>query len=364
MFGPKHDEFEEWLRVPLPELPIDSRYEVRRARPADFDAIYALVDDVFGVARSRAAYDWIYRENPSGIARCWIVIEKASGKLVSSGANFPWPAACGETRMIGLSGGDSVVARHLQRQGIDRMRLDVRRTHPWRHRSIIFGWPNEKSVSEARGQGLAKALVSPLPHVVLNLRSRARRRWARPLANAAGAAVDAWAATRRGMARGAPAALRIEVVSRFDADFDAVSHDCMGWEGFWFPRDSEFLNWRYLRHPTQEYRALAALRDDRLEGYCVLNLAGRSATLMEFAVPTARADVSAKLLHAAARSARAASCDRVEFFTTPGWRCWNALHAAGFAECPSQKMLFLLHGGAPVSRADEWVLVPGDHDAL
>jgi hypothetical protein len=367
MRGPTEDRFEEWLRAPLPAASPDARYDVRRARPSEFDAIYDLVDEAFGVRRSRAKYDWIYRKNPYGLARCWIVIEKATGKLVSTGADYPWPAAHGGTRLPGFATGDSAVAGHLQRQGIEKLRLDVRRTHPWRDESIHFAWPNERSVGRVRGHGFGEKLVGPIPRAALDLHARtrlARRGWPRLVAGGVGAAIDAWATALRGASNGPSPELRIAEVSRFDERFDPVTERCMRWDGFWFPHDAHFLNWRYLGHPTQEYRALALLRGEEVVCYCVLALDGRRATLMELATPGEPADVPAALLAAATEAARDAGCDRIEFFATPGWRHWPLLRASGFAERASQTLLFLRDRAEESSRIEDWQLVPGDHDIL
>lgn len=58
----------------------DSRFEVRPVHPSEFEIIYDLVDSAFGEKRDRRSYDWIYRDNPCGIARCLILIEKSSGE--------------------------------------------------------------------------------------------------------------------------------------------------------------------------------------------------------------------------------------------------------------------------------------------
>ena len=71
---PRVDRFEEWLHAPAQLESMHPRFDVRRAVPAEFDSIYDLVNDAFGFKRSRARYDWIYRRNPYGTARCWVSI--------------------------------------------------------------------------------------------------------------------------------------------------------------------------------------------------------------------------------------------------------------------------------------------------
>jgi hypothetical protein len=358
---PRQQSFDAWLAGPIGRESADARYDVRRARPDDFEAIFDLVDAAFGRKRARAEYDWLYRRNPRGFARCWITVERESGRIAASIALWPWRAAHGDQFVPGGLTGDSVVAPQLQRQRVSHVRMGVARSHLGRADELVFAWMNERSVARLRAQRRTGRLKGPLPRRVLYLSGRARvarRGWPRPLAAGVGAALDAGGALR-GRALGS--GLRAEDVSQFDSRFDALSWRAMRWDRFWFPRDAAFLNWRYLAHPTREYRCLALLRGEEPAAYCVLRLDGARATLMEFAAPEARSD--AALLRAAARAARESGCDRLEIFATPDWRCWPALRAAGFLERPSVHYAFLRSRDEAQSRLDEWQLLPGDHDA-
>lgn len=86
MSAAAQDQFEEWLHVPVPYACPDPRFEIRRASKADFDEIYDLVDEAFEFKRSRAEHDWLYRRNPGGKGRCWIIVERETGMIVGSDA--------------------------------------------------------------------------------------------------------------------------------------------------------------------------------------------------------------------------------------------------------------------------------------
>jgi len=353
--------FEQWLHAPMDEASPDPRLEVRRARPEDFDAIFDLVDEVFGTKRPRARYDWLYRRNPNGFARCWITVDKETREIVATTSDFPWPTALGEERVYGASAGDAVVARGLQRKRISLLRRAANKRHPLFTREIVFGWPNERSVRRLHGQQRTGRLQGPLPRCVLQLSARKRlawRGWPRPLAFCVGPVLDAAEAIRQRAGRG----LCVEDVARFDERFDSVSKRSMCRDGIWFPRDAEFLNWRYPGHPSQEYRSLALLAgDDDLVAYCVLRLDGRLARLMEFA---ALDGAETALLAAAGRAARESGCARLEIFATPDWKRWPLFRHAGFVERPSTHYVYLRSHGAEQSRLDEWQLLPGDHDDM
>jgi hypothetical protein len=104
------DLFDEWIRLPVEVASSDPRFEVRRARPEEFERVYDVVDAAFGKKRSRAHYDWLYRANPFGRARCWIVIERATGAILKTGAGFPWPIWRGSEALKGALSGDSCAA--------------------------------------------------------------------------------------------------------------------------------------------------------------------------------------------------------------------------------------------------------------
>jgi len=355
------DSFEQWLHTPVLEESPDPRFEVRRARPEDFDAIFDLVDEVFGTKRPRALYDWLYRRSPQGFARCWITLDKETREIVANQSYWPWPTALGDERIFSALCGDAVVARGLQRQRVSHLRMTVHRRHPSHGAEVVFGWLNDRSVRRLHTQQRTGRLNGPLPRRVLHLSARkrlAQRGWPRPLAFGVGPALDAAAALRRRAGGG----LRVEDVTRFDARFDAVSWCSMRWDRLWFPRDSEFLNWRYPGHPSHEYRSLVLLeRGDAPVAYCVLRLDGRLAMLMEFA---ATDGTEAALLAAASRAARESGCARLEIFATPDWKRWSLFDRAGFLERPSTRYLYLRIHEAQQSRLDEWQLLPGDHDDM
>ncbi len=355
------DRFEEWLRMPLPREAGDPRFEIRRAPPWEFERIYDLVDATFGVARPRVLFDWLYRRNPGGMARCWIVSEKRSGRLIGNAAHLPWPIARGGEALWGFQVGDAAAAPGFQRQGISELRAQAHTWDPDYAKEIRFAWPNEKAIGHKRKQGHANELLGPLSEGVFPLEATARsrgRRWLR-LLTLAGSDL---AATSRRTRTGRRRKLAVEAVTRFDSGFDEVTERCMSWRGFWSPHDADFLNWRYLDHPTRSYRAQAALEGEDVAGYCVIRSEGSSALLMEFAAPE-RGEVARRLLQGALEVARKSACRRLSFFAPPGWRHWPSFRDAGTVDRSSSHFLWVDHSFPPAPPClRDWQLTPGDHD--
>ena len=172
MLPKTRDRFEEWLRMPLPREAGDPRFEIRRAPPSEFERIYDLVDATFGVARPRVLYDWLYRRNPAGMARCWIVSEKRSGHLIGSAAHLPWPIARSGEALWGFQVGDAVAAPGFQRQGISELRGRAHTWDPDHAKEIRFAWPSATSGS---GDTVARSSDPCRTARCLSRRRRARR---------------------------------------------------------------------------------------------------------------------------------------------------------------------------------------------
>jgi len=343
------------------------RFDIRRAVPAEFDGIYDLVNDAFGFKRSRARYDWIYRRNPYGTARCWVVFDRASGRLVSSEASWPWPMARGAHCVEGAQYGDTVVAPGWQRQGIDGVRTEAWRSHAWKAKAIGLSWPNAKSRGAGIKRGRAAYIVGPVPKAVLMLNAKAylaEHNWPAFVSAAGGAVVDTALTAWRKLVLQGQAGLAFEAVRRFESSVDEVTERCMTWPGFWSPHDAEFLNWRYLGHPTARYLAFALVDSCKLAGYYVLKIDGHASWLMEFVTPVSPRRLASALLLHLIETAQAADCTHITFSAPPRWRHWKLLHAAGFLPVPSE--IYLWPGGEEpeLRQLPMWQWVPGDMDDL
>ncbi len=362
------DEFDEWLRTPVPSASPDPRIEVRRAQPAEFERIYDVIDDAFGFQRPRALSDWLYRRNPYGVARCWISIERATGKLVGSVANWPWPLARGMQPLPAAQEGDAAVVQGWQRQRIQERVQVIRESHPWTRSIVDWSWPNAASRRRISKAGNAHLLLGMLPRRVLPLRSGdylAGRGLPQPLAAAGGLIVDTLFAAWPAMMLRTRFNGTVERVRRFDAAFDEVTQRCMPWEGYWSPHGAEFLNWRYLDDPVREHVASALMVGTTLTGYSVVRLERGTALLMEFVVPHDQPQAARRLLLHVIKAAADAGCSHLTVSAPPAWRHWRLLRSAGFVARPSDLLLhaFSFREDTPgVQVLENWQLLGGDLD--
>jgi len=345
--------FERWLQIPMSTPCADPRFEVRRAGIQELESVYDLIDAAFESKRPRRVYDWLYRQSPAGPAHVWITVERATAKIVSARAEFPWPIAVGTRLLNGYVTGDAGVLQRWRRQGIRELVRAPVESVAGSEGGFGFGWPNQRNIGQDAKHGRSFRLLA-FPTAKLKLDAK--------LFGAVRIRLEAASRAISSRLRGN---LPVREVSRFDSAFDPVTRRCMGWRGYWCPHDWAFLNWRYIDHPGFEYRAFAACEGDDPVGYCVVKLGGRRATLMEFTAPADADAVRKALLERAVATARAAGCRNLRLFAPPTWRHWGFLEASGFAKMESLRY-FNPRIKAPTqgcNRAEVWQVLPGDLDA-
>ncbi len=360
------DIFDEWISLPLGSQSEDPRFVIERIPPERFPEVYDCVDDAFGKRRDRALYDWLYRENPYGLARVWTTTEAATGRILKTGAFFPWPIWRGDTPRAGSLAGDAATVQEWQRKGLAAERRRVRRTHPMSRTFATIAGPNEGSRTVATKAGEGSSLIGDLVGgvAVLGGADLAERAGlpavlARPTGAVAGALFAGW----RRVALGSRPGRRFEVVDRCSSDFDAVTLATMRFDYWWTPHNATFLNWRYVDHPAETYQPLALVDPARDEpvAYAVVRLAGTQSTLAEFA---ATPEDAPGLLAQAVRFAREAGAESLNFFSTPIWRHWPLFRRAGFLPYRTGNF-FEANDWADKDFSEDitkWQVTPGDRD--
>jgi hypothetical protein len=363
------DRIEEFLSLPLGAESDHPLVDVQRGHPDEFERVYDCVDAAFGTKRPRALFDWLYRQNPYGLARVWNSVHRETGQILKTGAFFPWPIWRGDEPLEGSLSGDAGTVPEWQRKGLSLSRRIVRRSHPWHGKSCAFAGPNEGSriVSNKAGEG--DSIMGPLKGGVAILRAAPLlERVGLPsvLSSPLGAVADLMLSPWQSLAvRKTPGiAGQIEPVNRFTSDFDDVTLKTMSFPGYWSPHNSDFLNWRYLDHPVESYSGYALVENERAVAYAILRIDGPEATLAEFAVDTKPSPRAIKLLAAALEIAREAGCAYVNFFGTPVWRHWRLFHRAGFLPYKTSNYLDATYKPDVKASRDfrNWQLTPGDRD--
>ena len=366
MIATPEDRFEEWLAIPSRAQSEDPRFEVKAARPSEFERVFDCVDEAWGTRRPPALYDWLYRRNPYGLARVWYIEEVETKRAIKSSADFPWPMCLDETPRSGFFGGDSVTVPDWQRKGLSDLLLRVRNSHPWYFERIQMGAPNAASIAQGQKQGSNDELLGMIPGGVALLRSGAPGEFtslpssvAKVLGGVASGISEGW----RALTLPSASAARFEPLAEFTSDLDPLTWKATHFERYWCPHNAQWLNWRYLDHPTESYAAFTLLdcQSDRPLGYSVLRFSDLKATLAEFVAIDEHAP---SLLRHTLAAAKSAGCSYMNTFWTPSWRHWGLLRRSGFLPYRTQNHFWGTDYQDPKRSLglDCWQLTPGDRD--
>ena len=156
------DEYDAFHAAPVSGVSSDPRFRVRRIPEQEFERVYDCVDAAFDSRRPRDVYDWLYRRNPYGRARVWAVEELATGRMLKTGASFPWPVWDGQRPLRGALSGDAATVPDWQRRGLAKIRREVRHTHPWHGTVVAISGPNEGSRIVTAKQGKSDDILGRL----------------------------------------------------------------------------------------------------------------------------------------------------------------------------------------------------------
>ncbi|MEH6552410.1 MAG: hypothetical protein V7744_20740 [Pseudomonadales bacterium] len=339
----------------------DPRFKLAWSSPADFPKVYKLLNSVFEYKRSPAEYDWIYRKNPYGEARCELIIEKSSGQIVSTNARFPWPLAWADQDMESAQGGDSATLTKLQRQGLVSLRMQFQQSHPWDDQQIRISLPNQATRNAARKYNqLAAAHPAPFAKKILNWRrflmTKGMPGYLAKVAAPAARFVTSTPKQKQGT-------LRIEPIHRFYQEHQTLSLKYSRSDGFWCPHGAEWMNWRYFSHPTREYIAYGLYNGDELQAFSVIRLDRDSAMLMELISPNSQ--FSQILLTEVERVALEAGAKTIDTYASSKWQQWPALKRRHYFMRPSNIYLSTRSNDYPEALLPEnWQLLPGDSDVF
>jgi len=312
-------------------------------------------------------YDWLYRDNPDGRARAWLLLGGESDELIGAAAAFPRGVTVRGEDLVCWNLGDFAIARQarslgpavtLQRACLDEvMKGDVpfAYDHPSCNMMAPYARMGIRSTAEvvryarllrvdAKVEAIAKVGVlgkgvSALGNLLLSFGNRAAR-------------VD-----REFEAKA--------LEGRFDDRFSELYRRVAPRMNVIGRRTADYLNWRYRDNPLSRYEVVTVERQGRLMGYAVFVRREREAVLADlFGEPEdAVADALAAVVIDAMRGTE------VETLSAPvlqGSPLIPALERWGFrARESSPFVVSTLPGGkwdGLVTDEHNWFVTHGDRD--
>jgi hypothetical protein len=330
---------------PLRMSGLHTGVEIRPCTPADDAALLALHARGFGVHWPETLWHWRTTAVPGGRYRVMgAFLPNGQGVACFAGVLLPCRYA-GEPGFA-MSGSNSVLDPRLQRTLAG---------------ARIFENVVAAFFSTFCGGDVRMMYGSPVPSLIRVMVARIR----------VGVFAEVHALVHELQHRPeAPAGIRVERMTRLRAEVARLGERCALPTGL--VRDPEFLDWRFLRHPTVRYELLAARGEhDELRGLAVLRPGGWRPDILSVAdwlVPEGDADTERALLAHAVDRARATGAERLVSVFSANWpehRRWQVEHR--FFVHPTSHQLVFRGFRRGIDRAflfDHWRLSMADLEFL
>jgi len=228
----------------------------------------------------QSKFEWLYQDNVSGAASCWLVRDTNDGSIVGSTAVFPRTFRVGgRLYRGGITGGFVVDPRHRTVGPAIMLQKATISACDGGQFDFLYGTPNKSSEPVQRRVGYR--MVGSEIRLVRVLRSQGYvKRYVKSalvshlLGHACDLALQAIARERR---RKPPKSLyKLETFSTFDERFDRLWQRSAGQHDIVGERTSAFLNWRFAECPYAHYKtaALVCTRTGEVDGYIIYEVEG------------------------------------------------------------------------------------------
>jgi Acetyltransferase (GNAT) domain len=343
-------------------------YSIRRA---DLDVDRQLLADLHCDNLSPTAgdqrFDWLYLGNPHGSARAWIAIDKNTGKGVGAAAAFPRRLSVRGSSRVGYVLGDFCIDRQYRSLGLA---LQLQRTCLEQVGSECpassYDFPSDRMMAIYR-----RMRIEPMGIVVRwSKLLRAERKIGQLVKSSALAKILAapvnklldWKDTLRASNGGWTIA---EHLRDCDEEFTQLARAVGSRYGTCIERSAEYLNWRYLRHPSVHHQILTARCGGELKGYVVFACTEKDATIVDL-FGFSDTPMWTALVTGVVRSLRARMVMNVSFpaLATNPWA--GLLPKWGFHPRESSPVVVYASGKVAEpkeSAASSWFLVDGDRES-
>lgn len=358
------------------------QWSMRLYKPGEEDSIRALFELSMDKDLSRARWNWLYRDNHTGVFLIGLA-EGEDGNLAGQCALLPVRMKVGDDTCLGAQSLDAVVHPAYRSQGIfTRLAAYTYETAAGMGVPLIYGFPNKNS-HHLLAHRLDRVDLWDRPPVyvrILDVEAVLRKRLGDGLAPRAAVPLGRAALRLLGPRgdRALPTGCELVPVDRFDALLDALWASASAEFQIAVVRDHEYLNWRYVENPEQEYTKFVLQRDGDVVGYVVLKCETKFGLKMGYVVDLltlpgeprlGEALVAAAVEFFEGRQMHIASCvmlghvsyvrslKKNGFWLPPQWVFPQELHCSVRSQSESYPPGFITDPG-------NWYVTWGDHDVV
>lgn len=334
-------------------------------RPADLQkdkaALIAAQSAYLTPAADEARYDWLYLNNPLGPAKAWMAVETATGKTIGTSAAFPRQARVEGRDLAGWVLGDFCLCENYRSLGPALQLQRATLAAIADSQEFCYDFPSRQLSALYQRLGIAPAarmvrMIKPL---------RLERKFER-LSSKNTARVLGFLATAvlrlRDIAIGSTKTWEFELhQGRCGVEFTRLYLQALPLsQRIEIVRTAEYLNWRYLSHPTVKHQILTARKKGELHGYLVFNTGEDGKTYIHDWCTGDNPRVLAVLIRDLCRRLRRDRFRTLTAFVMDSDPRRRLLAAMGFWSRESSPVM--VHWQEADAAPDNWLLVHGDRD--
>ncbi len=313
-------------------------------------------------------YDWLYMGSPAGPARVWLA-EDNRGGLIGLGAAFPRRLFSGGKEITGCVFGDFGVAPEHRSAGLA---LQLQRAcfecleDGWAQAAYDFPSASMTAIYKRLGRGTVLPFVRTAKPLRADRKIEAKIP-VKPVAKVASSIANQVLALRdkSNAVRGGWAIVQHDPGQKCGEEFTALARKASESSATCVSRSAEYLNWRYLAHPTVRFHITEARRASELEGYLVSVQEGDQARIVDlFGLQEDTA--FAALLSDSLQRLRASGVQTVSAPVLTGSHQHAALKRQGFKDREAASALVfdsIAETGQSKTNSTNWFLMDGDRDS-
>lgn len=337
---------------------------VRRYQPGDEEQIQVVFEKTFKKKRSLKEWEWKFKHNPK-FQQPFILVYEEDGKILG---NFSlWMAEAfihGEKKVIGLRV-DTMVDPDARGRGIYKKLTDALFTEA-NNAGIdyLYGFPAPKAKELfIRYTGALELIQTPRlvhiqkPFTLLSTKVKPIR-LLQPLDKLLSLRTNKSTLNQD---------ITIQRINKFDSAFDQLAFDTRNLDSVLINRDSQYLNWRYIDHPTNEYRVHAMYKQEELQGYVITKEENKGSYRNGFIVDLLAKNEEAwlTLIDAAKQDLKDAAL--IQTWSLPHTIFSKSLKQKGFSHKDSPMPMVGIEVDPKLSTLGdytEWFITPGDVDSF
>lgn len=332
---------------------------------SDQDQLIALFRRYLSLDFDENRFRWLYKQNPYGLARAWVASSGEKANIVGAAAAFPRRYYFRGEEKRGWVLGDFCLSEQFRSMG---PALKLQRAcmqsieQPY---DFWYDFPSQAMMAIYKRLGVQQTSnlvrwAKPL-RVEDKLKSVIRSKHAARLFGKIGNAVLAshgWKGTKE--------ACEIELHSgQCKEEFTTLDKSFQKLPGLRAARSADYLNWRFLDHPSRSHLILDARRNGKLIGYVVVKNETTDARIVDLAASDEPA-VVARLIDAAVRIVRPSGVKTVSLTAGAGHPWSKLFERAGFRRRETSPIVVVSRKGATINEADfksQCHMMEGDRDS-